>query len=176
MRYSLLSILILIMIPTSSFGQAASSDSQTLRALLEEVRQLRHDLQSSTAMAQRAQIALYRLQRQDEAVARAGRRLDDAHLRVAESESGKNKKLTEIQEAKAQTERNSDPNAQAGFEQVVLPHLKSQLQMLEKQEQEARAEESAAEQQLRDEQTKLDALNDTLDRLNNALEEASVKR
>jgi hypothetical protein len=56
-------------------SQTAPTDSQTLQALLTEVRRLRHDLRSTNAMAQRAQIALYRLQRQDEAVVRANRRL-----------------------------------------------------------------------------------------------------
>ena len=34
----------LLLIPGSAFGQTASSDSQTLQALLHEVRQLRQDL------------------------------------------------------------------------------------------------------------------------------------
>ena len=69
----------------------------------------------------------------------------------------------------------SHPNAQRGFEDVVLPSLKSQLELLQKQEQQMRAEEAEAEQQLRDEQVKLDGLNDALDRYNNALEDASTK-
>ncbi len=47
--------------------------------------------------------------------------------------------------------------------------------MLQKQEQSARAQEGEAEQQLRDEQMKLDGLNDLLDRYNNALAEVGGK-
>jgi hypothetical protein len=66
MRRLLLAVLTLFVIPTLALRQSAPTDSQTLQALLAEVRQLRHDLQTTTATTQRAQIALYRLQRQDE--------------------------------------------------------------------------------------------------------------
>jgi hypothetical protein len=56
---------------TLCFGQTTPSESQTLQALLLEVRQLRQDLQTTTVAAQRAQILLYRLQGQEAAVARA---------------------------------------------------------------------------------------------------------
>jgi len=67
------------------------------------------------------------------------------------------------------------PNEQQNFEEVVLPRLKSELELLQKQEQQARAEQAEAEQQLRDEQIRLDGLNDLLDRYNNALEEVGRK-
>jgi hypothetical protein len=55
----------------ASFGQTASTDSQTLRELLAEVRQLRMDLETTSVASQRVQIILYRLQLQEAAVARA---------------------------------------------------------------------------------------------------------
>ncbi len=170
--------LFLVMTPFlvgAAFGQAAPTDSQTLQALLAEVRQLRHDLQTTTATAQRAQIALYRLKRQDEAVARASQRLSDARSNLANVEADKNKKTEEIRQAKVAVSQSENPNAQQGFEEVVLPGLKSQLETLEKEEQQARAREAEAEQQLRDEQVKLEGLNDLLDRFNNALEEIGRK-
>jgi hypothetical protein len=65
------SILALGFLLSSTFGQTTPSESQTLQALLLEVRQLRQDLQTTTVAAQRAQILLYRLQGQEAAVARA---------------------------------------------------------------------------------------------------------
>lgn len=62
-----------------------------------------------------------------------------------------------------------------GFEEVVLPGLQSELEMLRRQEQQARAQEAEAEQQVRDEQLKLDGLNDLLDRYNKALEDVGRK-
>ena len=46
----------LLVSSVGAFTQTTSTDSQTLRALLTEVRGLRQDLQSTTLAAQRAQI------------------------------------------------------------------------------------------------------------------------
>jgi hypothetical protein len=54
----------LLLSSTACFGQTTTGDSQTLQALLSEVRQLRQDLQITTIAAQRAQILIYRLQGQ----------------------------------------------------------------------------------------------------------------
>jgi DNA repair exonuclease SbcCD ATPase subunit len=168
-------ILMFSIIPVAASGQTAPTDSQTLQAILSEIRQLRHDLQTSNAMAARAQIALYRLQREDEAVAHAMQRLNDARSKSEGLETEKNSKALEIQQARNATSHNDRPNAQQDFEEVVLPTLKSQLEVLQRQEQQAKAQEAEAEQQLRDEQTRLAGLNDLLDRYNNALEEAGRK-
>jgi hypothetical protein len=160
MRRLVLLVLTALLVATAALAQTAPTDSQTLQALLAEVRQLRHDLQTTTATTQRAQIALYRLQRQDEAVARATQRVTDARSKLADVASEKNKKLVEIQGAKAAASHLDTPGAQTHFEEVVLPGLESQLEMLRKDEQQARARESEAEQRVRDEQTKLDGLND----------------
>jgi hypothetical protein len=126
-------------------------------------------------MAARAQVALYRLQRQDEAVTRAMQRVSDARSTVAKLETDKNNKALEIQQVRAATSHGDNPNDQQRFEEVTLPMLKSQLELLHKQEQQARAGEAEAEEQLSTEQVKLDGLNDLLDRYNNALEEVGRK-
>jgi hypothetical protein len=175
MHRSVCLILVFSTFPVSALARTASSDSQTLQAILLEIRQLRHELQTSNAMAARAQIALYRLQRQDELVAHAHQRLSDTRLRLAEAESEMGKKTIQIQSAKDAASHSQAPDAQAHVEDVILPELKSQLEMLQKQERQARAEEAQAEQQLRDEQVKLDGLSDSLDRYNIALEEVGRK-
>jgi chromosome segregation ATPase len=172
MRRSLVLVVVLL-ISSTALVQTAPTELQTLQALLAEVRQLRHDLQTSTATAQRAQIALYRLQRQDEAVARANQRLSDARSGLANVVSTKNALAVYIQQADATAESSQNAEARIHFEQVELPGLKSRLETSRREEQEAQAREVEAEQQLREEQAKLDALNDTLDRLNAALEDVS---
>src|SRR5947199_9906508 len=95
MNRTCLLILGLLLIATPVLGQSASTDSQTLQALLSEVRQLRHDLQTTTLAAQRAQILLYRLQGQEAIVARASQRLDDARAKLAEIQSNRTKHTTD---------------------------------------------------------------------------------
>jgi hypothetical protein len=104
-------------------------------------------------MSQRAQIALYRLQRQDEAVARATQRLGNARSRLANAMSDKSQKAEQTRSAKAAVSHSDAPNAQRHFEEVVLPELKVQLELMERDEQQARIDETEAEQHLRDEQT-----------------------
>ena len=77
-------ILLFFGMALAAFGQASSSDSQTLQALLTEVRELRKVLQVSIAKMQSAQILLARLQIQEVAVTRASQHLDDARSRLAE--------------------------------------------------------------------------------------------
>ena len=175
MRRLGLLILILCMIPTSALSQTTPTDSQTLQAILSEIRQLRHELRATSAMAAKAQIALYRLQREDEVVARAMQRLNDARSKSDRLETDKNNKVLEIEQARNAVGHNQDPDAQQRFDQVVLPTLKSQLELLQRQQQQAKAEETVAQQQLQDEQDRLTELNDLLDRYNAALEDAGQK-
>src|ERR1700730_14431560 len=133
-------ILMFSIIPVAALSQTTPADSQTLQAILSEIRQLRHDLQTSNAMAARAQIALYRLQREDEAVAHAMQRLNDARSKSERLESEKNNKALEIQQARKASNGNN-PDAQQHFEEVILPTLKSQLEVLQQQDQQAKAQE-----------------------------------
>src|ERR1700719_4745918 len=128
-------ILLFSIIPVAALGQTAPTDSQTLQAILSEIRQLRHDLQTSNAMAARAQIALYRLQREDDVVARAMQRLNDARSKSQRVEPEKRTKTLEINEPATARSHSDSPNAQQNFEEVILPSLKSQLEVLQRQEQ-----------------------------------------
>jgi DNA repair exonuclease SbcCD ATPase subunit len=87
MRRAVFFILLVFGVPGATFGQAASSDSQTLQALLTEVRELRQDLRISLARIQSAQVLLSRLQTQQAAVTRASERLNDARSKLAEAQT-----------------------------------------------------------------------------------------
>src|SRR5690348_1527102 len=121
MYRSLLSVLTPFVFATAVLGQSAPTDSQTLQALLAEVRQLRHDLRTATATAQRAQIALYRLQRQDEAVARANQRLSDARVRLDSAVANRNEVASQIQQTEAMAKNSQNPEERSHFDEVVLP-------------------------------------------------------
>jgi chromosome segregation ATPase len=164
----ILSLMVTSTVPT--FSQSAPSESQTLQGILAEVRQLRHDLETTSAMAARAQIAIYRVQQENEAVDRATQRVSEARQRVEQLEDARNHKAQNSEQDRASVTAATSPSAQQEVEEVALPQLTSELEHLEIQEQQARAEQAKAERQLRDELAKLDRLNDLLDRYDNALE------
>jgi hypothetical protein len=79
--------------PTTAV-QSSPADSQTLQAILEEIRDLRQDLQNVTVTARRTEIFLYRLQTQETVVARAFQRVAEAQSKLGEVQSNRNKLLT----------------------------------------------------------------------------------
>src|SRR5258708_22013128 len=104
-RSTPLIITMLVICAVSAFSQTAiRSDSQTLQAILAELRQLRHDLQTTNAMAARAQIALYRLQREDDAVARASQRVSDVRTKVIQFEDARHHKAQDIEQGQGSRE------------------------------------------------------------------------
>ena len=96
MRRTHFFIFVVFGMATATFAQTTSSDSQTLQALLTEVRQLRQDLQASLTRMQSAQILLSRLQIQEVAVSRASQHLDDARSKLAEVEVAVKSEQAEI--------------------------------------------------------------------------------
>ena len=170
MRRSCLLIPVFLLFSAPVFGQSTSTDSQTLQALLAEVRQLHHDLQTTTIAAQRARILLYRLQGQEAIVARASQRLDDAGARLAEVQSNRTKLTADIkkyEELVSQTENSPTDRKQI---EDLLPQLKAKLAALENEEQQRQAREIEAEDELRTERAKLGELQVGLDRLEKILE------
>src|SRR5579859_4031708 len=86
MRRAFWLILVVFGMRAATFGQATSSEPQTLQALLTEVRELHQDLRISLARVQNAQILLSRLQTQQAAVTRASERLNDARSKLADAQ------------------------------------------------------------------------------------------
>jgi len=84
MRRTYVLIVVVFGMAVTTFAETTSSESQTLKALLTEVRQLREDLQGSLTSMASAQILLSRLQIQEVAVSRASEHLDDARSKLAE--------------------------------------------------------------------------------------------
>jgi len=165
----LLVFLTIIATSTPALSQKDLTDSQHLRALLEEVRQLRRDLQTATSAAQRVQIALYRLQLQDAAVARATRLVEESHSKLTDLADARARIGGEMERSEDLRNRIQDAADRDQLEQR-LADLKRDLERIARDEQQWRAKASQAEQQLRDEQIKLDSLHSLLDQLDQALE------
>jgi chromosome segregation ATPase len=170
-------IFLLAIAAMSSFVwcQNGPTDSQTLRALLEEVRQLRRDLQTTTVAAQRVQIALYRLQLQDAALARAMKLVEEAHAKLAALAAERKRLGSEIEQLEDKRNRTPDLQERRAIEQEILPELKRHAEQLTNEEQQWRGKANEAEGQLNVEQQKLDALHALLDQLDQALQNVGRK-
>lgn len=162
----------LLLFSRASFAQAAPTDSQTLQALLLEVRQLRQDLQTTTIAAQRTQILLYRLQGQEAAVARASQRLEEVREMLAGAQAERKHLAAEIKQHEEIIGKENSPEQRKLLEDR-LPEEKARLESFESQEQQEQAKELDAEQQLRTEESKLSNLHDQLERLDKTLENAT---
>jgi chromosome segregation ATPase len=159
--FLILVVLGVLGVTAATFGQATSSDSQTLKALLTEVRELRQVLQSSLTRIQSAQILLSRLQIQEVAVTRASQHLDDARSKLAEVQVAMRREAAEIKHFE-----NEAPNGEnAAQVEEALKRAKSDLEASTNLEQQRQATESEAEEQLRTEQDKLNGLETQLDEL-----------
>jgi len=160
----------LLFLPSAGFCQSSSTDSQTLQALLAEVRQLRKDLQTTTTAAQRAQILLYRLQAQEANVARVSRRVEEAKARLAASQNEHKVMTAELKRnEEALSDSASAPTDRKQLEDSVS-RIKTRLEQIEGEEQQRQTTEIEAENELQTERLKLTELQDQLDRLQKTLE------
>ncbi len=160
---------------TSIFGQDTPTDSQNLRALLEEVRQLRRDLQTATVATQRVQIALYRLELQDGAVARATKLVEEAHAKLADLAAERKRVATQIEQGEGLRDHTQDAHERRVIEEEALPQFKRHLQRITGEEQQWQSKANETEGQLKVEQVKLDALHAVLDQLDQALQNVGRK-
>lgn len=171
MRRSLFLAIGLLLASTPAFSQAAApaTDSQTLKDLLQEVRQLRKDLQASITISQKAQIVLYQMQAQQTAVARAQQRLDDARGTLAQLQVDEKHIKDETKMLEESTEKSQNAIERKDAEDA-LPRLKARAEELAGMEQQAQTKEAVAEGQLQTEQAKLDALQSELTQLERMME------
>lgn len=156
---------ILLLIPASAAGQSSPKDSQALQDLLAEVRQLRRDIQTTTIAVQRAQILLYRVRSEQDAVAQAIQRLDRVRSELASTRRQQKELAVFVKRTEDSAQETAvNPNGRKEMEDQI-PLIKTRPDALATEEQEKVAEEADAEQRLRDEQAKLADLQAQLDRL-----------
>lgn len=162
MRQAILLVLTVFGLSTTAFGQAASSDPQTLQALLTEVRGLRQELRNSLTRIQTAQILLSRLQTQQSVVTHAIDRLDDARSKLEAAQDRRQHESVEFKRLSDSLDMEENP-AQQKMIQDEIVHFKSELDASTAAEQQAQSIESDCEGQLRIERDKLDTINAQLD-------------
>jgi hypothetical protein len=167
-------LLLPVVTATTAFAQSVPPDSPALQALVSEIRQLRQEMQATTVAAQRVQIALFRMQAQTAAVARAASRLDDAKSKVSEAQAHHAEltaRMHHMEEAQRSIQDQNELKALA----EALPIIKIDLERVAAEELRWQASEADGASQLRTEQAKLNDLQDLLDRLDKILDGYSKK-
>src|SRR5215470_16461379 len=156
---------VLVLVSTPALGQTNSKDSQALQALLTEVRQLRQDFETTALVTHKMQVLLYRLQTQNTTVARLSRNVEDAHADVSQLEDERTKLAADIKQHEEFISNTANASGDRKALEDALPGLKEKLLSLDNQLQKTQEKESAAQEQLRSEQVKLDKLETDFDRL-----------
>ena len=162
--------LILLVVSTPALGQTISKDSQTLGALLTEVRQLRQDFEATALVTHKLQILLYRLQTQNTTVARLSRSIDDAHADVNQLKNERDRLAGDIKQHEDFVSSNLNASGDRKAVEDALPGLKEKLASLDDQLQQAQIEESTAQDQMRSQQARLERLEADFDRLEKSFE------
>jgi uncharacterized protein YhaN len=168
MRRTSVCFLLLLFKTTAVTAQTASADSQMTQAMLAEIRQLRQDLQTTAATIQRAQIVMYRLQVEGAVLDRATQRLEQARAGCNQAQQQRKLVTTQIEQAEAR-KRNSHSSSDQTVVEELISRLKSSVEMWAGEEQQCQIEQVDAESQLRAEQTKMNDLQDQLDKLDKIL-------
>lgn len=166
-RLSFRFLILLPLLASTGFAQTTSTDSQTLQALLLEMRQLRQDLRTTTVASERAHILIYGLQSKEGAMARAQQKLDEARSKLASAQDRRQALAAQIKNFEDRQEGLTplEQKEMAG----VITQFKSQLELALPEIQEAQTSVSECEERVRREQAALDELQGQLDQLDNAL-------
>ena len=162
--------LVLLLVFTPALGQTTSKDSQTLQALLTEVRQLRQDLEATALVTHKVQILLYRLQTQNATVARLWRSVEEAHADVNQMEDERTKLAADIKQHEEFISNTANASGDRKAVEDALPGLKEKLLSLDNQLQQVQEKESAAQEQLHSQQAKLERLEADFDLLAKSFE------
>ncbi len=150
-------------------GQSAAGTIDTMSALLEEVHGLRVAMEQMASAGPRVQLAIGRLQLQEQRVNNMIRRADGLHEAVASQQ----KQVTEIEDRIAELQRwlergSLSPEHRTAIESE-LPQAKAQRARLAQELQRLQAEEADAATQVANEQSRWVEINQRLEELERAL-------
>ncbi len=157
--------LMAVRIPASA---QTTGNADVMAALLEEVRGLRAAMEQMASAGPRVQLAMGRLQLQEQRVNAAIRRADDVHERRVEAERALAEVRLQQSEMQNAAERATDPGERQALE-AQLRMLKEGLAQRGADLQRATNEESEAAAALATEQSRWTEINQRLDELERAL-------
>jgi hypothetical protein len=156
----------------SVVSQTAALDYQA-PTLVNEVQQLRKDLRNITALAQRTQIAIYRLQAQSAVFDRASQAFDQMRDRCTQQQS--QQRLIAAQIERAETQKRAAQNtSDRETADEMLGAARNYSEIFSSEMSRCQTELTDAESRLRLEQAKMNELQDQLDRLDRELAKPGV--
>lgn len=165
---------VMLFVASTGLGQTPAKESETLQALLVEVHQLRQGIEAMTVVSQRVQIALYSLQMQDAAVARAAHRVDETRNKCSGEAANRDHMAADVQRLEGALVSGTLPAAETKDLQLHLTQMKVELESHTTEIQTCQAAEAEASSQLRNDQAKLVELQDRIERLDKSLEKLGV--
>jgi len=149
---------------------ACAQDAQqpTLQQLLQEVHGLRIALEKSNQIAPRIQIALARMQLQQERVRDAERQLETARAKLADTQNRRSVMTGRIKELEARQLQTVDPGGRNALDQE-LAETKSMMETIATMEEQLRTAEAQANANLLSEQSRWNEASDLLSSLERVL-------
>jgi chromosome segregation ATPase len=139
-------------------------DKQVLRALLDEMRQLRMALQRSNAVNHRLQITVERLRLQQGRVDSVTRSLENMRSRITDLKTNRPQMEEQIKYAEELMVRATEQNRREEIE-YQLKEMKARLASWARDEEQLRERETALVSELQIEQSKLNELNGQLENM-----------
>jgi chromosome segregation ATPase len=166
-------IFTMLLTPTMSFAQTTppSTDSQTLQALLREVRELRQEMRTITVATERAQILLSREQMQQSAVENVQKEVDAAKASTGQSDRRVRQLTMQIKYYTDEDNEDTTPNAEQRQRiEQELAAMKTSLGDANNEDAKDQSAEMQAGEKLQIEQSKLAAIQAELDQLDRNLQ------
>jgi DNA repair exonuclease SbcCD ATPase subunit len=159
--------------PPAANSKPAESDAQTVKALLDEVRQLRQVLQRNSVATYRAQVTLERLKLQQTQVNELIK--EQTELRNDIKEMGRHVsqmpgQVAELEKMQAAATTPSERNER----EMMIKGVKGEMENAKLRLQDLREREPQVTARLQTEQAKLHELNESLDKLERELENAAT--
>jgi chromosome segregation ATPase len=159
-----------VVLVSLSFAAAAQdSAAPALEALLKEVRQLRVALERSNLLGPRIQIAMSRIQLQQEQVTRVARQLEETRRDLTSLQGQQAEMAEQTKATEARINESQDLKERATLERAV-EQGRSQLERVKAMDQQLRARDGELSSQLMAEQSRLAELNDRIVSIERALE------
>jgi chromosome segregation ATPase len=155
-------------------AQTAPSETQTLQALLVEVRAMHRDFVSSLARMQASQILLSRLQTQQAELNHASQRLNDTRLRLSQAQDEERHDSVDLERFEDELSSTSDEVKKT---QLIenRNHARASITALHITENERATAEADAEQQLSREQETFDDLDTQLNEIVEQMQKSNIQ-